>query len=380
MLVLALVVPSVGVVLKYTGPLGLVVYSIGALAALWLGYRAVVPWLLPRFSEQSIFWLAGATFLVLTAAFAFVYPIANSGVVGGGTDRDEALNIAVEALLRGQYPYYLKTYLNAPISPLPGSLLLAAPFVLLGNSAYQNLFWVAVLFLTLARFVGDPRVALLLLWTVLGLSPLFWQEFVTGGDLLANSIFVCVFVLLTMQAYQGPTSLGWQKLVAVGLLGVGLASRPNYVLLLLPVFFWIWRAQGLRQAFLATAVASGVAAALTLPFYFYDPDGFSPLHAFRKVGQFSAMLPFAGALIVVMSGLVALALALRLRKADQVVFFRACALPQALPVAIGLAFYFVAGRLDYTFPSYGFSFLWFCVLAAWCQIDRTSVLIAHSNA
>jgi hypothetical protein len=380
MLLLALVVPSVGAVLKYTGAPGLAVYVLLVLAVLLLGQRIIVPWLLPKLSERLALWLAGATFLALIAAFGLVYPIANSGAVGGGTDRDEALNIAVQALARGQYPYYLKTYLNAPISPLPGSLLLAAPFVALGNSAYQNLFWIAALFLVLARFLRDARIALLLFWTVLGLSPLFWQEFVTGGDLLANSIFVCVFVILVLRAHRDRTLQTWPTALSAVLLGVGLASRPNYLLILLPLFAWLWRSNGLGQALRATALAGGVAAAITLPFYLYDPAGFSPLHAFRKIGQFDALLPFAGTLITAASGLAALALSLRLKGDDTAALLRACALPQALPVVVGLVFYLLAGRIDYTFPSYGFSFLWFGVLAAWMQMMRTHVLSMHSDA
>src|SRR5690348_5285103 len=123
-LALSLVVPSVGAVQKYTGLPGLAGYTAAVVVALVVGYRYVIPWLVSALSARRVAWLAGATFLALVVIFAIVYPIANSGVVGGGTDRDEALNIAVQELLSGRYPYYPKTYLQAPISPLPGSILL----------------------------------------------------------------------------------------------------------------------------------------------------------------------------------------------------------------------------------------------------------------
>jgi len=122
------------------------------------------------------------------------------------------------------------------------------------------------------------------------------------------------------------------------------------------------------------------AAIATLPFYIYDPAGFSPLYTLRKVDQFGAFLPFAGLLIVIISGLVALLLAARTLRNQPAAFFRACALPQTIPIVAGLVFYAARGRLDYTFPGYGFSFLWFGALAAWPQLMRTKVLNAHPDA
>src|SRR3712207_7085295 len=40
-----------------------------------------------------------------------------------------------------------------------------------GNSAYQNLFWLFIFFLFARSFLKNGRFALLLLWTILALSP-----------------------------------------------------------------------------------------------------------------------------------------------------------------------------------------------------------------
>lgn len=80
--------------------------------------------------------------------------------IGRGSDRDDALDVAVRRLAHLHNPYAARTNLGNPVSPLPGSLALAAPFVAAGRSAYQNLFWVggfAVLGVALAT---RPNVAL----------------------------------------------------------------------------------------------------------------------------------------------------------------------------------------------------------------------------
>jgi hypothetical protein len=215
---------------------------------------------------------------------------------------------------------------------------------------------------------------------ILALSPVFWQEFVTGGDLLANSLFVCVFTILLLHVdLSSPEKSTKRKLIAI-FFGIGLSSRLNYLLLLFPIYSLLWQAYGWRFALKYIALICVTVAIVTLPFYIYDPAGFSPLHTLRKVDQFGAFLPFAGPLLVALSGLTALLLAARSLHEQPVAFFRACALPQAVPIVAGLIFYAIRGRLDYTFPGYGISFLWLGALTAWLQIVRTNVSCTHPDA
>jgi hypothetical protein len=378
-LAFSLIVPSIGAVQKYTGLVGLGGYAVVVLVALLVGYQYVFPWVLGS-SERLAIGMAVAAWMVLLVVFIVVYPIANAGVVGGGTDRDEALNIAVRELLAGRYPYYPRTYLHAPISPLPGAVLLAVPFVLLGNSAYQNLFWIVVIYIFIARWFQDYRAALLVCGMVLAMSPVFWQEFVTGGDLLANSLFICVLTMLVARIHLDPAASSAKRTFITILFGISLSSRLNYLLLALPVCSLVWQVRGWRRALACFAVICAATALVTLPFYFYDPAGFSPLHTLRKVNQFGAFVPFAGPLIVALSGLAALPLAVRPLCGDYTGLLRACAVPQAIPIVAGLVFYMVSGHLDYTFPGYGISFLWFGAVWAWLQLVRTDVLHSHPDA
>jgi hypothetical protein len=67
-----------------------------------------------RFTGRQVLWLAVVSFVMVLIAFALVYPVADSGVVGGRSDNDDALDMDTRELLHGRYPYYTRTYLGNP--------------------------------------------------------------------------------------------------------------------------------------------------------------------------------------------------------------------------------------------------------------------------
>src|SRR6266550_3138545 len=106
-------VPSVGQFVKYLGLSG----TILAAALIPLAISISVPHLPELRSERlKTFraWLPLALMLMAALLFAVFFPIAKSGVLGPGSDRDDALNVALRALLHGSYPYYAETYLGNP--------------------------------------------------------------------------------------------------------------------------------------------------------------------------------------------------------------------------------------------------------------------------
>ena len=146
-LVVFLGVPSLYAVEKFTGVVGLVLYIV----ALPVGIALVRWWLrTPRHGRDIA--LLTALVTVLVVGLLVLYPLADSGRIGGGSDNDEALNLATRALVRGDDPYARETYLGNPVAVLPGALVLSAPFALLGNIAvWVNAFWVGALLLVLWR-------------------------------------------------------------------------------------------------------------------------------------------------------------------------------------------------------------------------------------
>src|SRR5216683_580770 len=235
-LAFCLVIPSCGVIQKYFGNIGLLIYLVAATAILWLVFRYLLELVLSRLSERQAQFLAAVTFVALIAVFALVFPRATVHVAGRGSHADDALNLAVGELLHGRYPYYVQTYLQNAIANFPGAILLAAPFVLLGNSAYQNLFWFGVFFFAVSRLQQSWRGGLILIWIVLLFSPVVINYVVTGGDDLANSIYVLLFMLLTVRWVSSSDVPAWKRVLAALLVGVGLSSRANFLLVMPQLF------------------------------------------------------------------------------------------------------------------------------------------------
>lgn len=286
---LCLLFPSLRFIQKYSGDIGVFVIALGIFLFVYLAVFSVdrIPY------SRHLKWVYLLVFALIVLIFFVVYPIANSGAYGGiGSDRDDAINIGVSRLINGKYPYYATTYLGNPLSPLPGAFLLASPFViLLGNSAYQNLFWLPIFFLLSRSLLRNEPANLVLMVVTLLACPMIMHEVVHGGDLLSNSIYCLVAVCLFRLAFDTRTS-EWIKVLAAIFLGISFASRFNF-LFLFPLVFLSVAKPRLKDAVLFTGIAIFMFLLLTLPFYLYDPVSFSPLYLTQNhiSSRISAFIP-----------------------------------------------------------------------------------------
>jgi len=342
--------PSAAKVQRFLGTPWLVVFSPGVLLALWVVLRYLTPRVLKRITARGALILAGLTVVFLMVLFALVYPLTHSGVLGPGSDRDEALNAATGELLHGRYPYHVlwkdggglpgheagKKW--SPISPLPGALFFAVPFFLLGNACYQTFFWVMVFFITVRKYFKDGRLSLLSLWILLFLCPVCLHEVVTGGDLLANSLWIFVLtVFLVRCVSRREGGVGIRVLSAV-LFGLGMSSRPSFLLIGPLVFSMLIQTAGWKSAVRTMTLAAMVSVAVTLPFYLYDPVRFSALGAiYDKLGRFESILPFAGVLVPGLGMLLAVVLSFQRMDKRGVILFRNCAVVLAWPIVWAVA-------------------------------------------
>jgi hypothetical protein len=346
---LAVVFPSSFIVHKFLGWEGGVAYALLVALTLALG-----PWLPASLSNRKLAGLALATFFVVVLVFLIVYPIANTHVPGMGSDDDDALNLGATALLNGQFPYSRTTYLGNVLHHLPGAFVLAAPFVLLGTSALQNLFWLPMFFLAVREETTDSRTALQLAWLVLMLSPGVMYEVVTGTGYVSNTIYIVLGLRWLVQTkHRDVASVTW---------GLTLASRANFLFLVPLAFGWLRQHVGFRAALRATALTCATTACLTAPFYLQDPGNFGPLEATNRLLVFNALIPQLGvALIVLMA---ALAFALSCTQMDAAALFRNCAIVQAFPVVAGAVLTTLQHReLNLWYARYGAFFAWFALMA-----------------
>ena len=359
-LVVCLVLPSLAQVEKYTGRRGMVGYAVLAPVALWTARGWILPWARRRLPARAAGWLALATGLALVPAFRVLLTLANSGRFGPGSDTDEAYDQAVAALLAGRYPYDPVTYLGNRIHHLPGALLLATPFVVLGTSAYQNLFWLALLFLVARRLLGSTREALLLAWAVPLLSPVVAQQAITGADAVTNGAQVAVLAWCAVEARGG-----WQVASALGF-GLALSSRPNFLLAALPVLGCLAARRGWAEAIRRLALAGAAWLAVTLPFYLHDPGGFAPLEGANRLSRFAGILPDPTLVIAGAATLLSALLAWRRATRSTEGLLGAIALGQAFVVVAGIALSSIqAGAFDPGYAGYGGFFLPAGVLAWW---------------
>jgi hypothetical protein len=227
----------------------------------------------------------------------------------GSSDADDALDLALEQIRAGAFPYRTKTFLDNPITPLPGALLLAAPFHLLGDAALQNLFWLTVMLAGLAWYTRDLALSFVLALGVFALSPNVIYHVLQGTDYISNGIYVLVFstMLLETERRRAPT---WLCVLASVLLGIALSSRLNFLVTTPLLFLALCELRGWRRAIAAVLPCAMAFVAVTLPFYLSDPAGFSPLHTANKLNP-GGNTPWAPLLIPLLGVLLSFVLGAR---------------------------------------------------------------------
>jgi len=256
-------------------------------------YPRMLRFLLQREKVAFMFWcVLGIVFL----AFMIVYPMHDSGMLGFYSDRDEALDIGAARLLSLQDPYVCKAVSGVhsgcpvdgnPIAPLPGGLVLAAPFVLIfGLSAFQNFFWVSALFFQAKMSLHSGKHISALLLTLIFLNPVILAEILSGGDHLANTIAVSIGLLGMLTSSSPAKSVAWGCF-----LGIACAWRAHFLLAAIPCFaFYVSR--GCYSHILRVGGAAAVTfLALVLPLFLFNSSEFSPLQTQTKLEAFSHLLP-----------------------------------------------------------------------------------------
>jgi hypothetical protein len=217
--------------------------------------------------QVGLAWLL-LLFFMFAVAFTTFYPISLKHSLNRGSDREDALRIELVAIRDHQYPYDARTFLGNPPTPLPGALLLAAPFFAIGHIAWQNLLWLSLFFYFTIRFFRYRATAVLFLAVLLLLSPSNLNDFTSGGDYLTNFFYVAIAIAFFIRSLGSPF---YACISAAAFLGLTLSSRGIYLVVLGPLLVLTFqRTTRLRTAILFGVVLVGFAA-ITLPIFMPHP-------------------------------------------------------------------------------------------------------------
>ena len=159
---------------------------------------------------KYFFWAIVAVFFLFTLILNHYVKLESLNV-----DRLDALDMGVEAVLNGEYPYNQVNRLGNESSNLPVLILLGLPFYLLfGSAVYlQNFCFLLFSFIVFRYFsTYKERIFALLL---LVLSPAYLYELYVKSDLLSNFIIAAGFVLLIWNRFIKTSNLKL-PVVAVG--------------------------------------------------------------------------------------------------------------------------------------------------------------------
>jgi hypothetical protein len=267
---------SFGQIFKYLGPFGgltvLILFSLlSAIILSNLRRRGA-----PKKSRQVAVVLLGG-WIFAAVAYVVLHAISQSHVLGPGSDRESALQVACEALLAGKFPYTQLTFLHHPITPMPGALILAMPFCLIHRTGLQNLFWLAIFIWGCFRLLGPNWVTVWYVNVLVILNPCIMQDFVTGGDFFTNLVYVIVIFSVIVRLLMTGAA-GWETWFWPILLGLALSSRPIYSLVYPCLLACAWQSRGWKVAAKTIGLVLLAELGVTLPVYLRDPAHFTPFN------------------------------------------------------------------------------------------------------
>ena len=204
------------------------------------------------------------------------------------------MDIALDRLFSGKYPYSQLTYDGGRITPLPGGLLLSVPAFFILTAAHFAFAYLVPAAALISRKVDLAAAAVFSLCLLL--SPCMWADAGSGGDLVSTAMLAFAVGLATLRAAsRGGVSQYWWPVF----LGVVCASRVTTLIVIILVAVLVARVSTWRLAIQQALLAVLVAVALSLPLYLINPDEFSPLHTSKFIeGPLGILLATALTLVV----------------------------------------------------------------------------------
>jgi len=270
-------ISGIPVVQKFLGYWGVIIYCIVGFIFFFTFSHSI----LIHKIRDKIFTIGFLIFALIS--FFILYPLAQTrSQIGLGSDRDEALSIAVKELLKFHNPYNFNhpTYFGNPISSLPGSIFIHVPAqMLFHNTVYME---PVILVVAVALFYRYDATKVKYLIGAVFYSPVFWQDFLTGGDFATLSILTFVvlkFFLKKVDTKKTVVSISYGLI-----LGICLCTRALMILFLLPLAIYPTLEKNAIERFKLLSVPLITFCVLILGFASWDFANFTPIKTLGKSG------------------------------------------------------------------------------------------------
>lgn len=176
-------------------------------------------------------------------------------------DRWQTINFSLEFWTHGKYIYDTKNFMGNLSSYLPGQLLLALPFYLLGNVGYLQVGAFLLFSYTVLR---EFKINLIRFTAImmLGISLSYIYEVVCKSDFISSFIFCAAFILFWHSKFKGDY---FQKPVLLGIcLGILCLTRSVAVIPLIIFLLKPFLATDMSRKIKTVAAFLGTAAVLLL--------------------------------------------------------------------------------------------------------------------
>lgn len=165
------------------------------------------------------------------------------------------------------------------------------------------------------------------------------------------------------------------------MLGIGLSSRANFVFVVPLLLTTLAARIGWKRAFGFSGVVVAASVLVTIPFWLYDPQGFSPLIVqYSKVGDYADVMPHSGVVVLIVTVALTIYLALKRSNEDLNRLFLNCAVVQAFPVVCSVILLSLhLGKIDLSLAGYGLFSLFFGAMALWPRESKATLTLERSE-
>ena len=230
--------------------------------ALFLGLMlACTP---PPAAMRIMHW--GVLAVTLAGVLYFSLVVSSRPALALINDRAQALIIASDRLLAGEFPYSESTHLGGPITVLSGSLLLALPSILIFSRPEFTSAALLLAFIILTAVIRSrirSSIPLFAIWGIALLNPALVRELTLASDLFWGPLLISAAAVLL--------AFGQVRTGAL-LFALGVATRLSMAPLLLLWFVGVYILLGKRRATVFSGVTVGTLLLLHVPFIIWDPS------------------------------------------------------------------------------------------------------------